>query len=162
MCAQVCVWNCLIVVFYEPKMKQGKYLLSLRGAPKTKAIYDLNLLAKWKHMIALLAKNLILSVSISNAKSVESDHTFDKIFKGSPQLLPFPSYVPPVSEIAYFWFDFPPTCFMWTKRAINVIFPPWLLDSCPERLNKWQCVGLSPSVSLSQPTFREDQGGHLQ
>ena len=66
-------------------------------------IYDLNLLAKWKHMIALLAKNLILSVSISNAKSVESDHTFDKIFKGSPQLLPFPSCVPPVSEIAYFW-----------------------------------------------------------
>ena len=76
-------------------MKQGKYLLSLRGAPKTKAIYDLNLLA-------LLAKNLIPSVSISNAKSVESDHTFDKIFKGSPQLLPFPSCVPPVSEIAYF------------------------------------------------------------
>ena len=76
-------------------MKQGKYLPSLRGAPKTKAIYDLNLLA-------LLAKNLIPSVSISNAKSVESDHTFDKIFKGSPQLLPFPSCVPPVSEIAYF------------------------------------------------------------
>jgi len=58
--AQVCVWNWLIVVFYEPKMKQGKYLLSLRGAPKTKAIYDLNLLAKWKHIIALLAKILSL------------------------------------------------------------------------------------------------------
>ena len=89
-------------------MKQGKYLLSLRGAPKTKAIYDLNLLAKWKHIIALLAKNLILSVSISNAKSVESDHTFDKIFKGSLQLLTFPSYVPTVSEIAYsdqIWFS---------------------------------------------------------